>query len=106
MGRRLARKIFVERDLSVSALKAMFQADREHIHHALVEMGFTHRKAVLILYGLTAILGVFAVFAAIYENDRVSLGLILAGMGGFVFVRQFAWAKGFLSKNGSSLLPP
>lgn len=89
MGRRLLKKILVERDFSLSAFGAMFRADRAHIHHVLMEMGYSHRKAVLVLYGLSSILGVFAVAAAIIQNDQVSFGLILAGIAGFIVVRQF-----------------
>lgn len=30
--------------------RGLFQGDQEHIHHNLLELGFSHRKAVLLLY--------------------------------------------------------
>ena len=35
-------------------------ADKGHLHHRLMKKGYTQKQAVLILYGLTAILGMFA----------------------------------------------
>lgn len=43
------------------SIKAVFKPDKGHLHHRLVEKGFTQRQAVLILYGLSASLGMFAI---------------------------------------------
>lgn len=39
-------------------------ADKKHLHHRLISMGFTHRGAVLIIYGLSMI---FSMVALIYN---------------------------------------
>ena len=43
------------------SLKAVFKADKGHLHHRLMKKGYTQKQAVLILYGLTATLGMFAI---------------------------------------------
>ena len=43
------------------SIKAVFKPDKGHLHHRLAEKGFTQRQAVLILYGLSASLGMFAI---------------------------------------------
>lgn len=43
------------------SLKAVIQADAGHLHHKMLEKGFTQKQAVLILYGLSAIFGMFAI---------------------------------------------
>lgn len=43
------------------SLKAIFSADNGHVHHKLVKKGFSQKQAVLILYGASAILGMFAI---------------------------------------------
>ena len=43
------------------SIKAIFSADNGHVHHKLVQRGFTQKQAVLILYGASAILGMFAI---------------------------------------------
>ena len=43
------------------SIKAVFKADKGHLHHRLVAKGFSQKQAVLILYGISAIFGIFAV---------------------------------------------
>ena len=43
------------------SLKAIMQADKGHLHHKLLKQGFTQREAVLIMYAITAALGLFAI---------------------------------------------
>lgn len=95
MGRRLLKKILVEKDVSPGAFSAMFRADRQHIHHVLMEMGYTHRRTVVILYGLASVFGLLALAAAVVQDDRVSFGLMLAGAAAFIMVRQFGMARFF-----------
>jgi UDP-GlcNAc:undecaprenyl-phosphate GlcNAc-1-phosphate transferase len=39
----------------LSRSRGLFQADREHIHHNLLELGLSHRRAVLVLYLIAAV---------------------------------------------------
>ncbi len=43
------------------SIKAVFKPDKGHLHHKLVAKGFTTKQAVLILYGMSASLGMFAI---------------------------------------------
>lgn len=43
------------------SLKAIMSADNGHLHHKLVKRGFSPKQAVLILYGISATFGIFAV---------------------------------------------
>ena len=51
----------IRRIIKGKSLKAIFKADNEHVHHKLVKRGFSQKQAVLILYGASATLGVFAI---------------------------------------------
>ncbi len=51
----------VRRIIKGKSIKAVFQADKGHLHHRLMKKGYTQKQAVFILYGLTATLGMFAV---------------------------------------------
>lgn len=42
--------------------RPLFGADREHIHHKLLERGLTHAQAVIVLYGVSAICGLLSLF--------------------------------------------
>ena len=43
------------------SIKAVFKPDKGHLHHKLMAKGYSQKQAVLIMYGITAILGMFAV---------------------------------------------
>ncbi len=45
----------------ILAGKSIMQADRGHLHYRLIDAGLTQRQAVLILYTVTALLGLFAI---------------------------------------------
>lgn len=51
----------IRRVIKQKSLKAIFKADRGHLHHKLIDKGYSQKQAVLILYGISAILGLFTV---------------------------------------------
>ena len=51
----------IRRIVKSKSLKGVFKADRGHLHHKLMEKGFSQKQSVLILYGVTATLGMSAV---------------------------------------------
>lgn len=51
----------VRRIIKGKSIKAVFKADKGHLHHKLVAKGYNQKQAVLILYGIAAIFGMFAV---------------------------------------------
>jgi UDP-GlcNAc:undecaprenyl-phosphate GlcNAc-1-phosphate transferase len=54
------------------------QADREHIHHRLLAMGFSHREAVVVLYCACIVLAAAAL--AVASASSLVVGLVLAGI--------------------------
>lgn len=40
--------------------KKISEADKMHLHHRLLSMGFTHRGAVLVVYGIAIIFSLIA----------------------------------------------
>ncbi len=56
----------------------IFAPDREHFHHKLLKLGYTHRRATLIFYGITVILGLTALLVENVRDDRA--GLILGAL--------------------------
>ena len=51
----------IRRIIKGKSIKAVFKADKGHLHHRLMKRGYTQKQAVLILYGLTATFGMFAI---------------------------------------------
>ncbi len=68
-----------------------FQADRGHLHHRLIDMGFSQKASVLILYAISALLGICAVMFT-GNNVRVALYVFLVGL--VVCIIDFATFKG------------
>ncbi len=54
------------------------QADKGHLHHRLLKRGYSQRKTVLILYGISVFFGVFAVLISeVNSKKAVILSIIL-----------------------------
>ena len=51
----------IRRIIKGKSIRAVFKADKGHLHHRLMKRGYTQKQAVLILYGLTATFGMFAI---------------------------------------------
>ena len=51
----------VRRMVTGKSLKAIIKPDSGHLHHKIMKKGFTQRQAVLILYGISASFGIFAI---------------------------------------------
>jgi UDP-GlcNAc:undecaprenyl-phosphate/decaprenyl-phosphate GlcNAc-1-phosphate transferase len=56
------------------------QADREHIHHKLLDMGFGQPVTVLILYGVNILLIVFATLLLLTRNSLAAYILVFLGL--------------------------
>ncbi len=54
------------------------QADREHIHHKLLAIGFSHKEAVIVLYAACLTLAAAALAAA--SASSLVVGVVLAGL--------------------------
>ena len=51
----------IRRLIKGKSIKAIFRADKGHLHHRIVSRGFGQKQTVLILYGLSATFGIFAI---------------------------------------------
>jgi UDP-GlcNAc:undecaprenyl-phosphate GlcNAc-1-phosphate transferase len=58
--------------------KPLFHADSGHIHHRLLNSGWTQREAVLILYAVSA---AFGLLSLVLLSGRESIGLVLTVVG-------------------------
>jgi UDP-GlcNAc:undecaprenyl-phosphate GlcNAc-1-phosphate transferase len=78
----------------ISEGRSPFAADKNHIHHRLLALGFEHFEAVFVIYLLQAVLFVCGWYLR-YESDLVILGtfaLFAAAVLGFL---QFAARAGW-----------
>lgn len=51
----------IRRIATGKSIKAIVMPDKGHLHHRLVKKGFSQKQAVMILYGISATFGMFAV---------------------------------------------
>ncbi|TYO94796.1 MraY family glycosyltransferase [Desulfallas thermosapovorans] len=60
--------------------KPIFQPDREHLHHQLMAMGLSHRQTVLVIYAISAFLGLTAVVLNLVSGDHALVMLVILAM--------------------------
>ncbi|MFT3922634.1 MAG: MraY family glycosyltransferase [Myxococcales bacterium] len=70
------------------ARQSIFAADRGHIHHRLLDLGLTHRRVVLLLYGGSIVLALAAVAVAFDRSLELGVLLMLGGGSLFLLVRS------------------
>lgn len=51
----------IRRIIKGKSIKAVFAPDTGHLHHKLMKKGYSQKQAVLILYGISACFGMFAI---------------------------------------------
>jgi UDP-GlcNAc:undecaprenyl-phosphate GlcNAc-1-phosphate transferase len=71
--------------------KPLFAGDREHIHHKLIERGFTHRGAVVLLYGVSAV-GALASMMLL-DRGTGAVVLVVLGVGVFLGIQQLGYPE-------------
>ena len=57
--------------------KPIMQADRGHLHHKLIDKGYSQKEAVLILYGISAFLAVLAIFIPIKDSRALAVAVLM-----------------------------
>src|SRR6478735_6018304 len=56
--------------------RPIFSADRGHVHHRLLDIGLTHRRAVIFLYGVSSLLAAGAIAVSLGRSWHVGLALL------------------------------
>lgn len=51
----------IRRVIKGKSIKAIFKADKGHLHHRLISRGFSQKQTVLVMYTISAALGIFAI---------------------------------------------
>jgi UDP-GlcNAc:undecaprenyl-phosphate/decaprenyl-phosphate GlcNAc-1-phosphate transferase len=83
---------------------SMFTADRAHIHHKLLQMGLNQKRAVTVLYAISAIFGMIAL-TVVYIGDK-NYALFITLLGGIIYiaVKRLGYQEIRILSNGT-LLP-
>jgi UDP-GlcNAc:undecaprenyl-phosphate GlcNAc-1-phosphate transferase len=81
--------VAILRRFLVAGFAAIFRADREHIHHRLVAIGMTQRRAVLVLYCVCALFGAVAFLSVVARGPFKGLllgAVVVATVAGIRFL--------------------
>jgi UDP-GlcNAc:undecaprenyl-phosphate GlcNAc-1-phosphate transferase len=73
--------------------RPIFTADREHIHHKLLQMGLSHRQVVIVLYAVSAIFAMLSLFLLWPTGSTLGLVLAVVGTGIWLGVQQLNYLE-------------
>jgi len=73
--------------------RPVFTADREHIHHKLLQHGMTHRQVVILLYGVSAIFAMLSLFLLWPTGSSLGLVLAVLGIGVWIGVQHLGYLE-------------
>jgi UDP-GlcNAc:undecaprenyl-phosphate/decaprenyl-phosphate GlcNAc-1-phosphate transferase len=73
--------------------RPVFIADREHIHHKLLQHGLTHRQVVIVLYGVSAIFALLSLFLLWPTGSSLGLVLAVVGTGIWIGVQRLGYLE-------------
>lgn len=65
----------------------IMQPDRGHFHHRLIDHGFTQKQAVVILYGVSIILGSLGVFISLKDYRVIAITILTVVLLSFTIYR-------------------
>jgi len=81
--------------------RSPFSADKNHIHHKLLKMGFDHHEAVMVIYTIQAALFLVA-YRLRYESDLTILAAVIIFFGGAITILQIASRRGWRFRQTSA----
>ena len=73
--------------------RPVFTADREHIHHKLLQHGMTHRQVVILLYGVSAVFAMLSLFLLWPTGSTLGLVLAVLGIGIWIGVQHLGYLE-------------
>lgn len=73
--------------------RPVFTADREHIHHKLLQLGFSHREVVIVLYAVSALFALLSLFLLWPTGSTLGLVLAVVGTGIWLGVQHLGYPE-------------
>jgi len=73
--------------------RPIFTADREHIHHKLLQHGLSHRQVVILLYGVSAGFAMLSLFLLWPTGSSLGLVLAVLGIGIWIGVQHLGYLE-------------
>jgi UDP-GlcNAc:undecaprenyl-phosphate/decaprenyl-phosphate GlcNAc-1-phosphate transferase len=73
--------------------KPVFSADREHIHHKLLQRGMSQRQVVIVLYAVSALFALLSLFLLWPTGSTLGLVLTVIGTGVWFGVQRLGYLE-------------
>lgn len=73
--------------------RPVFTADREHIHHKLLQRGMSHRQVVIVLYAVSALFALLSLFLLWPTGSTLGLVLAVLGTGVWLGVQHLGYLE-------------
>ena len=73
--------------------RPVFTADREHIHHKLLQLGMSHRQVVVVLYGVSGVFALLSLFLLWPTGSTLGLVLAVLGTGIWIGVQHLGYLE-------------
>jgi UDP-GlcNAc:undecaprenyl-phosphate GlcNAc-1-phosphate transferase len=73
--------------------RPIFTADREHIHHKLLQLGMSHRQVVIVLYAVSALFAMLSLFLLWPTGSTLGLVLAVVGTGVWLGVQHLNYLE-------------
>jgi UDP-GlcNAc:undecaprenyl-phosphate/decaprenyl-phosphate GlcNAc-1-phosphate transferase len=104
IGRRLRRAVMTTRN-PVRIIRYVSHADREHLHHNLLDLGLTPRVAVLALYLVASLFALTAYLSVAHHDLRLAFVVLVVSIGSVILIKAVRGYRSVpddgLSKSGS-----
>jgi len=84
--------------------RSLFKADRNHLHHKLLALGFDQRESVTLIYAAQIVLFV-AAYLLRFESDLVIVGVYLCLCAAVIVTLHWAQRRGWQLRAGGRTAP-
>ncbi len=82
-----------------------FKASRNHIHHRILDLGFEHYEAVIIIYSIQALLVISAIFLR-YQSDLLIIGVYVVTAATILSLLTYAERTGWKTSTAEQPATP
>jgi UDP-GlcNAc:undecaprenyl-phosphate GlcNAc-1-phosphate transferase len=96
MTRRFARRL-------QGGKNGILDADRDHIHHRLLALGYTPKRAVLLMYGIGVLVALCGLASVFMNQQNAGLMLATLSVGALVGVAKLGYDEFALIRSGAVL---
>lgn len=80
--------------------KPLMAPDKDHLHHCLIRIGFTHKQTVILIYTLS---GIFSIAAIVFEKSTI-FGSVVTLILLLVLIELIVEATGLISQSYRPIL--